>query len=161
MLLRDFALIFARELATLRSEVLAYPDDASPWVQPSGVPNSGGTLVLHLCGNLRHFIGAGLGQSGYVRDRDREFSTRGASRAELVALVDLAAAEVARALVSTTEARLDETMTIGTASLPIRRGVLHLAVHLTYHLGQLDYHRRIVTGQGESVGALPLPPIAD
>ena len=60
-LLKDFSLIFARELTTLRAEVLSYPDDASIWALPAGAPNAGGTLVLHLCGNLRHFIGAGLG----------------------------------------------------------------------------------------------------
>lgn len=156
----DFGIIFARDLNTLRAEVLAYPDDASPWVVPPGAPNSGGTLVLHLCGNLRHFIGAGLGGSGYVRDREAEFQSRDISRAELAALVHVTAAEVGLSLESLDSARLDEAMTIGTSTFPLRRGLLHLAVHLTYHLGQIDYHRRIVCGDASSVGALPLAPLA-
>lgn len=157
---RDYAIIFARDLDTLRAEVLSYPDDESPWVLPHGAPNSGGTLVLHLCGNLRHFIGAGLGASGYVRDREAEFQTRGTSRAELAALIHITAAEVALSLNALDAARLDETMTIGTSSFTVERGLLHLAVHLTYHLGQIDYHRRIVTGDASSVGALPLAALA-
>lgn len=156
----DFAVIFARDLATLRGEVLSYPDDDSLWVLPPGAPNSGGTLILHLCGNLRHFVGAGLGGSGYVRDREGEFSTRDVSRAELAALVHVTAAEVELSLAALDAARLDEQMTIGTTACSVSRGLLHLAVHLTYHLGQLDYHRRIVTGDPSSASALPLAPLA-
>lgn len=156
-----FARVFARDLASLRAEVLAYPDDASLWVLPAGAPNAGGTLVLHLCGNLRHFIGAGLGGSSYVRDREAEFSTRGTSRAELAALVHITAAEVTITLERLPAARLDDTLAIGQTTLSVRTGLLHLAVHLAYHLGQLDYHRRIVTGDASGVGALSLPPLVD
>lgn len=158
---KDFAQVFARDLATLRAEVLSYPDDASLWALPPGAPNSGGTLVLHLCGNLRHFIGAALGNSGYVRDRDAEFSTRNVPRAELAALVHMTEAEVGLTLRALDERRLDDQLTIGTVSMPARRGMLHLAVHLTYHLGQLDYHRRLVTGDASGVAALALHPLGD
>jgi uncharacterized damage-inducible protein DinB len=161
MTCKDFALVFARDLATLRTEILSYPDDASLWALPAGAPNSGGTLVLHLCGNLREFIGAGLGGSGYVRDRDTEFSARDVPRAELAALVHMTEAEVGITLRSMDERRLEETLTIGPVSMPTRRGLLHLAVHLTYHLGQIDYHRRLVTGDASSVAALALPPLGD
>ncbi|MEP7380555.1 MAG: DUF664 domain-containing protein [Gemmatimonadota bacterium] len=157
---QDFALIFARDLATLRAEVLSYPDDASVWALPPGAPNSGGTLVLHLCGNLRHFIGADVGGSGYVRDRDTEFQTRGTSRADLAALVHVTEAEVAHTMRTFDEAHLDDPMTFGATTCSRRRGMLHLAVHLTYHLGQLDYHRRLVTRDVAGVSALPLAPLA-
>jgi len=159
-LLHDISLIFTRDLHTLRAEVLAYPDDASVWATPPGTPNAGGTLVLHLCGNMRHFIGAGLGASGYVRDRDAEFGTRGTTRAELAALVHITIAEVELALSSCTAERLDGTLQIGGSSLPARRGLLHLTSHLAYHIGQLDYHRRLVSGDVQGVGAMGLPPIA-
>lgn len=159
--LKDLALIFARDLTTLRAEVLSYPDDATPWVLPAGAPNAGGTLVLHLCGNLRHFIGAGLGASGYVRDRDAEFSTRGTSRAEMAALIHITSAEVMLALDSLPAARLEEKIQIGTTAMPMQRGLLHLAAHLAYHLGQLDYHRRIVTGDARGAGAMALPALAE
>jgi hypothetical protein len=156
----DLGLILARDLTTLRAEVLSYPDDDTLWVVPPGAPNAGGTLVLHLCGNLRHFIGGVLGGSGYVRDREAEFSTRGTTRARLAALVHITAAEVALALESVNPASLEAAIQIGPTSMPMQRGLLHLAAHLGYHLGQLDYHRRIVTGDARGVGAMGLPPLA-
>ena len=69
-----------RDIAALGREVEAYPDDATLWVVVPGISNSGGTLALHIAGNLRHFIGAALGNSGYVRNRDAEFSDRDAPR---------------------------------------------------------------------------------
>lgn len=160
MTAHDFVLVLARELTALRAQVLAYPDDQSVWALPPGAPNSGGTLVLHLCGNLRSNVGAGLGGSGYVRDRDAEFSTRGASRAELAALVDITATEVGEALEALPHERMAGTMTVANSTLPVSRGLLHLAAHLAYHLGQVDFHRRLVTGDTRGVGALGVAPLA-
>lgn len=145
-----------RELASLRREVEAYPDDALLWVIPPGLPNSGGTLTLHLNGNLRHYIGARLGGDGYVRDRDAEFSTRDLSRREL--LEGIAAAEHAiRSTFSTlTEEQLSAPYpeTLRGATLETGELLLQLAVHLGYHIGQISYHRRLVTGNSAGVGAL-------
>ena len=69
--------VLRRDLAAVRRSVEAYPDDESLWAERSGFPNSGGTLALHVAGNIRHFVGAVLGGSGYLRDRDAEFSRRG------------------------------------------------------------------------------------
>ena len=89
--------ILLRDLGALQREIELYPDDAMPWKSVAGLPNSGGTLVLHLVGNLRHFIGGDLGGTGYVRDRKAEFSASKLSRTELVALVLTAKTEVAQA----------------------------------------------------------------
>src|ERR1043165_3701151 len=87
--------LISRELDALTREVRHYPDDESLWKAVPGCPNTGGNLTLHLVGNLRHFIGAELGSTGYVRNRDAEFSTRGGiSRDELVKLIDDARTEV-------------------------------------------------------------------
>jgi hypothetical protein len=159
----DLARLFGRELASLHDEVLAYPDDATLWALPAGLPNSTGTLVLHCVGNVRWFIGAQLGASGYVRDREAEFATRDVSRAELVKLITAAADEVTRALASVSDEDLAGTypLEIGGMRLSTSRWLHHLASHLAYHLGQVDYHRRIVTGNSVSVGTLPLPALAD
>ena len=122
------------------------------------LPNSGGTLVLHLVGNLRHFIGGVLGGTGYVRDRKAEFSASKLSRTELVALVLTAKTEVAQALETLDESALEGTypVTLAGLSLPSGLYLLHLATHLTYHLGQLDYHRRVSTGSEASAAAVTL-----
>ena len=96
-----------RDLAGFSAELDGYPDDASVWAMPPGVSNSTGTLTVHCCGNMRHFVGAMLGQSGYVRNRDAEFSVRDLSRAELHALIAVTMDEVAHALDRLDEASID------------------------------------------------------
>lgn len=152
----DLSKLFLRDLDGLAAEVRLYPDDATVWHEVPGCPNSGGTLVLHLVGNLRHFVGAVLGGSGYVRQRELEFSTRGRSREELLALVAAARAEVAEALAKLDPAGLDAVypITLGDQSLPTGLFLLHLTVHLGFHLGQIDYHRRASTGDRTSAGVI-------
>jgi uncharacterized protein DUF664 len=158
----DLSCLLARELATLRDELLAYPDERAIWAQPAGLPNCAGTLALHMAGNLRWFIGTQLGAMGYVRDREAEFAKRDVPRAELIAQVEAAADEVTRTLATLDPATLDEVYPLEVGGLRLNTGrfLLHLEGHFAYHLGQVDYHRRIVTGSSASVGALPLPPLA-
>jgi len=152
-----------RDLAGFALELDAYRDDASIWALPAGVNNSTGTLTLHACGNLRHFIGAVLGKSGYVRDRDAEFALRGVPRKDLELLLAATRDEVARALDSLDPAILahDFPIPVGKTTLPTGRFLIHLATHLTYHLGQADMHRRVVTGQSNGLGTVGVPPLAD
>jgi uncharacterized damage-inducible protein DinB len=158
----DIARLFARDLGAVRREVAAYPDDASPWHALPGLPNCGGTLVLHLAGNLRHFVGAVLGGSCYVRDRDAEFNSRDLSRAELAALLEQTESEVARAMSTLDASRLANAYPIAIRehSVGTQLFLLHLVAHLTYHLGQLDVHRRVVTGDARSIDAVAIAPLA-
>lgn len=145
-----------RELAAMARMVELYPDDASLWRDAAGVPNRGGTLVLHCCGNLRHYVGARLGGSGYVRDRDAEFTLRGVPKAELLDLIGKTAADVDRALAAVRDGDLegDFPEIVGGQHVAAREMVMHLCVHLAFHMGQLDYHRRFVTGDPRSAGAV-------
>lgn len=152
-----------RDLGGFALELEAYPDDASVWLLPTGVRNSTGTLTLHGCGNLRHFVGGVLGQSGYVRDRDAEFAIRDLPRVELEMLIAITRDEVARALDHLDQELLarDFPLQVGGVTLSTGQFLVHLATHLTYHLGQADMHRRVVTGQTDGVGAVALPPLAN
>jgi hypothetical protein len=158
--LRDnIARLLLRDLEGMRREVEHYTDDAGPWKAVPGMANCGGTLVLHIAGNLQHYIGAVLGHSSYVRRRDLEFVRRGVSRAELLQELDATVGAVSTAL-STVEPSLLEGMfpeCVQGAQVPADLLLIHLATHLTYHLGQLDYHRRCVTGNATSVGTLSIP----
>src|SRR6185295_2575620 len=107
-MIQDLKTLFLRDLDVLKREVELYPDDASLWTLPEGLPNRAGTLALHLAGNLRHFVGAILGGSGYVRDRDAEFALRDVPREEVLSLVAAARTEVAAALDALAPATLDE-----------------------------------------------------
>ena len=152
--------LFIRELDTLAREVSLYPDDESLWKAVPGCPNPGGNLVAHLAGNLRHFVGARYGGTGYVRDRDAEFSVRGLSRDELLKLIGAARSEVGATLAALDPSVLSEThVAPGDRKVNTGLWLMHLAVHLGYHLGQIDYHRRTVTGNPAGVDAMPLQPL--
>jgi uncharacterized damage-inducible protein DinB len=153
--------ILLRELRAVRREILAYDDEADLWKTPPGISNSAGTLALHLAGNLRAFIGAHFGNTGYVRNRDAEFALRGVPRSEIIQELDEAMRDVQVGLAAVTEAQFDKpyrTEWLGTVT--VRDFMMHLAVHLGYHLGQIDYHRRLVTGSTKTVAAIAIPELA-
>jgi uncharacterized damage-inducible protein DinB len=148
--------MMARELTTLKKELEGYPSDADVWRTAPGITNTAGTLALHLAGNLRHFIGHVLGGSGYVRDRAREFAARDVPRSELLAGIDAAIADVEAALGRLPDADLAKEFPEPVANVRLETGdfLVHLVSHLSYHLGQVDYHRRLITGSGQTVGAV-------
>jgi len=152
-----------RELAALRAELAAYPDDASCFRDVPGMPNSGGTLARHCAGNVRHYVGHVLGGSGYVRDREAEFSARSVPRRDLDDALSAADREATAALTRLDPARLDAPwpgpLPEGVA-YSARTFLQHLTSHLAYHLGQLDYHRRAVTGDARSAGAMAIGGLA-
>jgi len=148
--------VMLRELRALEREIAAYPDDASVWKTPPGISNSTGNLALHMAGNLRHFIGHVLAGSDYVRDRNAEFAARDLTRDELNAVVSQAISDLESAFDNITEAQLDSEFPLPIMDHRFRTQdfLMHLAVHLSYHLGQVDYHRRIITGSSTTVGTV-------
>lgn len=145
-----------RELRSLRLELEAYPDEQLIWALPPGLPNSAGTLALHLAGNLRHYVGALLGGTGYVRNRDEEFAARDVPRAVLLEQIAAADEAIESTLPRLTEAQMSQPFpeAIRDHHLQTDEMLAQLAVHLGYHLGQVSYHRRLVTGNAQGVGAL-------
>jgi hypothetical protein len=145
-----------RELRSLRQELEAYPDEQQIWALPPGLPNSAGTLALHLAGNLRHYVGAHLGGSGYVRNRDEEFAARNAPRSVLLEQLAEADRVIASTLPNLSEEQMSQPFPepIRDQHLLTSELLLQLAVHLAYHLGQVSYHRRVITGDVQGVGAL-------
>ncbi len=156
MLLPSIAAILDRDLRALRREVEAYPDDRGLWQEVPGISNVAGTLVLHLSGNIQHYLGARLGGTGYVRDRPAEFARRDVSRPELVREIEAARAAVKAALSGPKppDPAADFPETVAGTTVATGDYLVHLATHFAYHLGQIDYHRRIVTGQGTAVDAM-------
>jgi uncharacterized damage-inducible protein DinB len=148
--------ILDRDLRTLRREIEGYPDEDQLWEAVPGLPNCGGTLALHLAGNLQHYIGARWGGTGYVRDRDAEFARRDVPRSELVAEIERARAAVATGLARLPAAALavEYPEVVGRSRVRTDEYLVHLCTHAAYHLGQLDAHRRLVTGNPAGAGAL-------
>lgn len=138
--------LYERDLEKLKAEIELYADEADLWKKPGGVPNSAGNLCLHLNGNLQHFFGAILNDSGYMRDRDAEFSKTNVPRAEMLADIDTTLDVVKTTLAKLTDADLAATYPIEVFGKPMTTGwfLTHLATHLTWHFGQINYHRRII-----------------
>ncbi len=156
MPIRSVAAILDRELRTLARELEAYPDERDLWRLPPGIGNSAGTLALHLTGNIRHYLGACLGSTGYRRDRPAEFADRAVPRAELLRRVEAAREAVGAAAARLTEEQLDRDFpeAVGGVRVNTAEYLAHLVAHFAYHLGQLDYHRRVVTGDARGLDAV-------
>ncbi len=140
--------LYERDLDKLRAEIEAYADEADLWKTAGEIANSGGNLSLHLVGNLRHFFGAVLGGTGYIRDRENEFASGPVPRVDLLAGVTSALADVTATLENLSEADLQQMYPIEVFGHPMTTGyfLVHLATHLDYHLGQINYHRRLIGG---------------
>ena len=138
--------VILRDLDKLTEEIKLYPTDESVWRTAEGITNPGGNLCLHLCGNLQHFIGAILGKTDYKRNRDAEFATRNLPKSQLLAEIEKTKAAIAKSLPGVTPSQLDETYPIDVFGKPMTTGyfLIHLSAHLGYHLGQVNYHRRLV-----------------
>ena len=158
----DITTLLLRELEGFKRELALFPDEEGMWHTVPGVTNSAGNLALHVAGGLQYLIGSVLGQTGYVRDREAEFSRRSGSREEVYAELDRAAAVVREVMpgvpASTLASPFPEPVlgvTFGT-----RVFLLHLCAHAAFHLGQAGYLRRVLTGDRSSSGPVPLGPLA-
>jgi uncharacterized damage-inducible protein DinB len=139
--------LYERDLDKLREEINLFSDESDLWKTSGAVTNSAGNLCQHLTGNLQHFFGAVLGDSGYVRDRDAEFAAKGTTRAELLQGIDAARDSVRNTLAGMTDEDLGKTYPIEVFghSMTTAYFLTHLATHFNYHLGQLNYHRRLLS----------------
>jgi hypothetical protein len=150
MLSHELAALYTRDLTRLVQELSAFPDTATLWQTRAGITNSAGNLALHLEGNLREFIGRLLGKREYVRDRPREFSDSGLEKQELIDRLSAVRDEIPMVIAGLLAEDLDADypMVYGGMTLPTRQMLIHLEGHLSYHLGQIDYLRRVLTGDG-------------
>lgn len=145
----ELAQIFERDLTKLIEEIKLYKDESNLWLKQGSIANAAGNLALHLSGNLNHFIGSGLGNTGYIRNRDAEFSTKSVPREELLIQLEKTIDVVKSAILNLTVEDFEKTFPIQKRgeSLSTSYMLLHLLTHLSYHLGQINYHRRMIQGK--------------
>jgi hypothetical protein len=148
MIKQTLITLFARDISKLRSEIAGYPDAESLWAKLPGTSNSGGNLCQHLIGNLRTYVGLTLGAVTYVRDRDAEFSKRIFSQTDLLQELDHLEVIVQNSLEQLDEEKLYTEYPREVLDMFPEQTILlvlqHLLTHLSYHLGQINYHRRWV-----------------
>ena len=146
MLIETLIKLFNRDLNKLKVEINAYTNESNLWVVDKAVSNCSGNLCLHIVGNLNHFIGSELGNTGYVRQRDLEFSLKDVPREELLGQVDNVMKTVEETLSKLTREDLEKEYRRRVFEDYMTTGyfLVHLSTHLAYHLGQINYHRRLL-----------------
>ncbi len=146
MLLKTLKYLFKRDLEKLKAEIISYQQEENIWIVDKNITNCAGNLCLHLVGNLNTYLGTHLGNTGYVRQRDLEFSLKNVPRAILINQVEDTITVIENTLSQLTEADLEKEYPIIVFKNKMETGLFltHLATHLTYHLGQINYHRRLL-----------------
>lgn len=138
---------YAKYIGNLKKEISSYENEKDIWMLKGDIKNTPGTLTLHLCGNLNHNIGAVIGNNGYVRNRDKEFTDTNVSKADLLNLIEETENTVLSILESLDTAKMAEQFpeTSHGENQTVYDALIRLAFHLAYHVGQINYHRRILT----------------
>lgn len=146
MLLPTLKIIFNRDLTKLKTEISSFQKEEHLWLTAEEITNSAGNLCLHLVGNLNTYIGAVLGNSGYIRQRDLEFSLKHVPVAEMIRQIEETIEVVNRTLDQLQEEELEKEfpMLVFAEKTTTNYMLVHLTTHLTYHLGQINYHRRLL-----------------
>ncbi|MFZ4931764.1 DinB family protein [Chryseobacterium sp. Mn2064] len=146
MITESLRSLFNRDLNQLKKEIEAYKNEETLWVIDKNIANSAGNLCLHLVGNINHFIGTHLGNTGYERHRDLEFSLKNIPRAELIEKVEATATMIDAVLPQLSEEDLKKEypLVVFESTMTTDYFLIHLVAHLDYHLGQINYHRRLL-----------------
>ena len=146
MLIETVKSIFSRDLLRLKSEINLYKDESNLWIVEDNIANSAGNLCLHLIGNLNTYIGAEFGKTNYIRNRELEFSLKNISKKELIEQIDNTILVVEMSLNNITKEQLknEHPILVFDKKTTLEFLLVHLTTHLTYHLGQISYHRRLL-----------------
>ena len=146
MIVNSIKSIFIRDLSKLNGEIESYPNENSIWEIRSDINNSAGNLTLHLIGNLNTYIGAELNKTGYIRNRELEFTLKNIPRVQLIQSIDATISVIENALdqLSVTDLEKEYPILILEKKTSTEYVLIHLTTHLAYHLGQINYHRRLL-----------------
>ncbi len=142
-----FITLFNRDLNRLYKEIEAYTDEATIWQKAEGVANPAGNLCLHLVGNLNEYIGRQIGETPYERNRPLEFSATGVSQKELLEMIQNTQKTLVTALQIMEDKHLLDKYpeNVMGYDMSVLYFLVHLNGHLNYHLGQINYHRRLLS----------------
>ncbi|PBI84455.1 hypothetical protein BSF41_41480 [Flavobacterium sp. ACN2] len=146
MVIESLKILFNRDLNKLKFEIESYEFEKQIWVIDKNISNSAGNLCLHLIGNLNTYIGAEIGKTGYVRNRPLEFSLKDIPKVELISKIEDTIEVINKSLDSLTEKDLEQIYPQIVFEKEMTTGffLIHLSAHLAYHLGQINYHRRLL-----------------
>lgn len=146
MLTETLKKLFNRDLTRLKEEIEAYRNEANLWRIEQAITNPAGNLCLHLIGNLNTYIGATLGGTGYIRNRELEFSLKDIPKQQLINMIEEITKVISETLEHLTNEQIDGEypLLVFEEKTSTEFFLVHLTTHLTYHLGQINYHRRLL-----------------
>ena len=146
MLIATLKSFFERDLNKLKLEIESYQNEDNLWIIEGTILNSSGNLCLHLIGNLNAFIGSELGNTGYIRNREFEFSGKQIPKQDLIQNIDQTLSMINNTLDSLTEEELKQEYPkiVFKEKMSTEYFLIHISTHLSYHLGQINYHRRLL-----------------
>ncbi len=145
-LIETFKTLFDRDLAKLKTEIASYTSEENLWKTEYDIKNSAGNLCLHLIGNLNAFLGKAIGGFDYERNREAEFSMKNVPKSALLDKIDKTIQVVDLTLQKLDGKTLHEEFPVQVfdKKTSIEYMLVHLITHLSYHLGQINYHRRLI-----------------
>lgn len=143
---KPLAAFYKRDLEKLIEEIRLFKTEEDLWKKTGSVPNTAGNLVLHLVGNLNHYIGATMAKTGYERHREQEFISTGVPKVDLIKQVENVIPMVTETIEALTPSHMSEEfpIPINNTLTSTQNMLLHLLLHLNYHLGQINYLRRVL-----------------
>ncbi|WP_291149399.1 DinB family protein [Flavobacterium sp. UBA7680] len=146
MLIETLKILFNRDLNKLKFEIESYEFEKQIWAVDKNISNSAGNLTLHLIGNINTYIGAQIGKTGYIRNRPLEFSLKDIPKSELIDKIENTIIVVNDVLDILTEEDLSKIYPEIVFEKEMSTGffLVHLSTHLAYHVGQINYHRRLL-----------------
>lgn len=145
-MIETLKILFTRDLERLKTEIELYANENNLWKVDKDITNSAGNLCLHLIGNLNTYIGKEIGKTNYVRNRELEFSSMNIPKVELLKKIDETILVVNNSLnkLKPEDLLKEFPIIVFDKATSTEYILLHLTTHLTYHLGQINYHRRLL-----------------
>jgi len=145
---QEYLFFYERDINKLIAELQVYEQDEEIWTTNEGIKNSAGHLSQHLIGNLNTYIGQAIGKIPYERNREAEFGQVRYQRSQLVELLKDTLSRIRQALSSLKETDLANQFPPEVLFLAEKQSVAfvltHLLAHLSWHMGQINYHRRLI-----------------
>lgn len=145
MKIQEYSKLYRRDLKKLKDEIELYKSEKNLWLIDKEIANSAGNLCLHIIGNLNHFIGSALGKTGYIRNREDEFTLKNIPLKDLLFQTDNTVKVVDHTLQNISDNQLEQDYPFDKfeEKATIEFLLSYLLIHLSYHLGQINYHRRL------------------
>ncbi|WP_339703308.1 DUF1572 family protein [Algoriphagus aquimarinus] len=146
MVLEELIRLFERDIKRMKVEIDAYSKEENLWKVDQRITNSAGNLCLHLIGNMSYFVGEEIGGFQYVRDREFEFAGKNVPKSELIEMIEKLENVITASLEGLDEGMLrkDYPLEVFGSKMTYNFFLIHLFGHFSYHLGQINYHRRLL-----------------